>query len=240
MRLRVTYHRPADLVEDHDDQLAHGGLLVRVEPPVGLAPSADVEVEVAADFAPLEEGVKIRGRVLQILPGVGVAVALDPAPLADAVAEARAAAPVEGPPPTHEIAPATPRPAPQPRPSGDTAAKIQLALHGNRDDRARILRDINKMLHPYVLRNPGFGLDEALAVAKMPTASPELLRQICERKEWAQRPDIAIALVLNPKVPAPTAIRLLDYVSPQELRQLAKGTRGRPEVQQAARKKVVG
>ena len=239
VRLRVTYHRPADLVDDHDAQIARGGLLVRVEPPPGLLPFAEVELEIAADFPPLDDEVTLAGQVLQLLPGAGVAVAFDPAPLAAAVAQARAAAPVDGPAPTHELATAAPRPAPA-RAAADTAAKIQLALHGNRDDRARVLRDLNKMLHPYVLRNPNVGIDEVLAMAKMASVSPELLKQISERKEWAQRPDIAIALVRNPKLPTPMAIRLLDYVSPLELRQLAKDTRTRPAVQQAARKKVVG
>ena len=96
------------------------------------------------------------------------------------------------------------------------------------------------MLHPYVLRNPGLGLDEVLALVKMTTVAPELLKQVSDRKEWAQRPDIAIALVRNPKVPTPTAVRLLDFVSPGDLRQLAKDNRTRPAVQQAARKKVIG
>lgn len=55
-----------------------------------------------------------------------------------------------------------------------------------------------------------------------------------------QRPEIAIALVRNPKVPPPLAIRLLDHVSAAELRQLAKDSRTREPVQRAARKKVMG
>jgi len=102
------------------------------------------------------------------------------------------------------------------------------------------MRDVNKMLHPYVLRNPGLGIDEVLAIAKLNTVAPDLLATIAERREWAQRPDIAIALVRNPKTPTPTAVRLLDYVAPADLRQLAKDTRTRPAVQQAARKKVIG
>src|SRR5262245_31426982 len=240
MRVRVTYHRPADLVADHDGQLAKGGLLLRVEPAAGTAPFDAVDVEIAATFGSLEAGVVIPGQVIQLMPGVGVAVAFSAAPLAEAVAEARAAAPTAGAAPTHEIATA-PRPVP-PRATAaaDTAAKIQQALHGNRDDRSRILRDVNKMLHPYVLRNPGLGLDEVLAAAKMTTVAPEFLSQIGQRKEWAQRPDIAIALVRNPKLPTPAAVRLLDFVSPADLRQLAKDSRTRPAVQQAARKKVMG
>jgi hypothetical protein len=123
---------------------------------------------------------------------------------------------------------------------GDTAARIQAALHGNKDERGRIMRDLNKMLHPYVLKNAGLGVDEVLAIAKMTTVAADLLGTIADRRDWAQRPDIAIALVRNPKTPTAAAIRLLDWVSPADLRQLAKDSRTRPAVQQAARKKVIG
>ena len=126
------------------------------------------------------------------------------------------------------------------RAGAEKAAKIQQALHGNRDDRARILRDTNRLLHPYVLRNPQLGLDEVLAMAKMSTLSPDMLGNIAAEPDWAQRPDIAIALVRNPKTPTPAAVRLLDHVSAADIRQLAKDTRTRPAVQQAARKKLFG
>ncbi|MBI4509475.1 MAG: hypothetical protein HY698_07545, partial [Deltaproteobacteria bacterium] len=67
----------------------------------------------------------------------------------------------------------------------------------------------------------------------------QVLKQIAERREWAQRPEIAIALVRNPKTPAPLAVRLLDHVSPAELRHLAKDPGTRPPIQHAARKKVL-
>jgi hypothetical protein len=169
-----------------------------------------------------------------------VAVAFAPAAVADLVAKAQASSVGAGGPPSHERVSNAARAAAAPRPGGDQAARIQAALHGNKDERLRIIRDVNKMAHPYVLRNPGLGLDEVLAIAKMTTVAPDLLASIAERREWATRPDIAIALVRNPKTPAPIAVRLLDHVSEADLRQLAKDGKTRPPIQQAARKKVIG
>lgn len=237
MRFRVTYHRAADLLEDHAAQFSKGGLLVRVEPPPDLALYDEVELEIATDFAGTAT---VRGQVVQLVPCGGVAVAFAPAEVAQLVATAGSSPEQPGEPPSHARVDATARPVPAPRPGSDQAAKIHAALYGNKDERMRIMRDVNKMMHPYVLRNPGLGVDEVLVIAKMNTVAPDLLTGIAERREWAQRPDIAIALVRNPKTPTPTAIRLLEYVSSADLRQLAKDSKTRPAVQQAARKKVLG
>jgi hypothetical protein len=66
------------------------------------------------------------------------------------------------------------------------------------------------------------------------------LKQIADRREWAQRPEIAIALVRNPKTPVGVAIKMLDHVTAGDLRQLAKDTNTRTPIQHAARRKVIG
>src|SRR5207245_11371080 len=124
--------------------------------------------------------------------------------------------------------------------AASTAEKIQMALHGTKDERALILRDINRSLHRYVLQNPHTGTDEVLAMAKLPTVSAELLVAISERKEWAQRQDIATALVRNPKLPPQAATRLLDWVGMAELRRLVKDASTRTPIRQAASKKLLG
>ena len=83
-------------------------------------------------------------------------------------------------------------------------------------------------------------LDEVTFIAKMTTVSVELLKAIAERREWTQRPEIALALVRNPKTPVPLAIQMLRNVAPAELRRLAKGGSLRMPILQAARKLVVG
>lgn len=221
----MTYDQPEELLADHEAQFQRGGVLVRIEPPPGLQLFETVELEVATRFA---GSVVVPGQVVQLVPGAGVAVTFDPAALGPLVDAAKSGG--KGKKPT--------QPAPG-KPLDDVATRVHAALYGNKEERWRILRDVNKMLHPYVLKNNGIGVDEILAIAKLSTVAPDLLGTIAEKREWGQRPEIAIALIRNPKTPTPAAIRLLDYVSPQELRLLAKDTHTKPAVQQAARKKVL-
>jgi len=225
VRLSVRYTAPEDFLGEHETQMTRGGLLVRGDPPPGIALYDRVELEIRGDFAALETPVVVAGQVVQIFAGVGVAVTFDPSPLAGAVSAARSPAPVAAKPP--------------PTTGAETAAKIQTALHGTKDERMRLMRENNRMLHSYVLKNPNLGIDEVLAIARMTTLTPDLLASIAERREWLQRPDIALSLVRNPKTPTPVAVKALDFVAMADLRQLAKDTHTRPQVQAAARKKVI-
>ncbi|HEY6033842.1 MAG TPA: hypothetical protein VIV58_06270 [Kofleriaceae bacterium] len=236
---RITYERFSDL---HDDtlQMAKGGLLVRVSDVAGLELDTPATLElVLPDGARLESAV----RVIQILTGFGVAVTIDPV-LADQLRSAVAAGRESGAggPARHErLRPAAPT-SPPAVPQTDKlthAAKIQLALHGNRDQRNAILRDTNRTLHPYVLKNPQITIEDVLAIVKNALSSPDLLKQVAERREWFQRPQIAQALARNPKTPPEVAVRALDYVPIDAIRQMAKGGGVLPHVAQAARKKVI-
>jgi len=91
-----------------------------------------------------------------------------------------------------------------------------------------------------VLRNPQIQLEEIIFIARMATASIEILTAIANRREWAERPEVALALVRNPKTPVPLAIKMLDHVGPAELRGLAKQQSVRDAIQRAARKKILG
>lgn len=205
-----------------------------------------MRVEAALDqFAPVKlelcagpTAILLDAQVVQVFPGTGVAVTF---PVTDAlrmwVAGAGAFVAWEDRDAEHEVVGA--REPERPR-VGEAAEKIQQALRGNRDERAAIMRDGNPALQVHVLRNPGLQLDEVAAIAKMRTVTPELLKQIADKREWTQRPEIAIALVRNPKTPLPLAVRMLDFVSQQDLRQLAKDTNTRTPIQHAARKKVLG
>lgn len=198
--------------------MAHGAILVRsTEQP---AFDAAVELELAL---PDGSSVTSDSRVLQVLPGHGVAVTID-ASVAARLRAATSARPATIPPPVEELT---------------HAQKIHLAMHGNRDQRNAILRDKNRALHVYVLKNPNMTLDDVLAIAKNTQVGPELYKQISERQDWFQRPQVAIALARNPKVAGEIAIRALAFVAPDALRQLAKGVGAPPHVIQAARKKVI-
>ena len=238
---RVTYGSFRELREDMQ-QMTHGGLLVKVNDASGLELDTPVALELVL---PDDTVVAASARVLQVLAGHGVAVAFGPDLLAELGPHANGTDAPGAAATRHErLAPGAPRSArattsPPQKSEPSTAEKIQIALHGNRDQRNAILRDPNRMLHPYVLRNPQISVDDVLAMAKNAQLSPELLKQIGERQDWLQRPQIAVALARNPKTPANIAIQALAYVPNDTLRQLAKGTGAPPHVVQAARKKVL-
>lgn len=238
IRFRVHYHGLADLTADHDEQLAHGGLLVRVEAPEDLKLFDDVELEIETAVGTFEVG----AQVVQIFPGKGIALSFSidgNAGLLGAVEAGRSQGGAEAAAPEHMVVAAA-RGATESAPGrSDAAAKIHEALHGNKEERARIMRGGDRNAHRYVLRNPGLGVDEVTFIAKMTTVSSDILKAIAERQDWAGRPEIALALVCNPKTPVPLAIQLLKNVAPQQLRRLAKTGNLRMPILQAARKLVI-
>lgn len=253
LRLRVTYWKSSELKRDLEQQLARGGLLVKVEAPGALQLRDPVHVEV---IAPGGRAVVIDGEVLNVIPGYGVAVTVPSAAVENVKAALASAAPEapDAPDARHELAsdapaaqssPVAATATPEASAEGDadgeltTAQKAQAALTGSKDDRAAILRDKNKSLHVLVLRNPHIRADEIEAIAKNPQMTGEVLRVIGEKKEWLQKASIAVALARNPKTPPEVGVRALEFVSTEALRQMAKGVGAPPHVTQAARKRVL-
>lgn len=266
--LRVTYGHHAELRQDLEGQLVHGGILVRADPAEvpGLALGAMLTVEL---MTPAGAVVRGAGQVLHLAqtpPGIAVTFPADqvaalrtllqnegaasdttapPAPahhgwVPDAAPAALAAAP-QAPAAPPSPAPHAP-PAPGERRNLDhlsSAEKVQVALHGSQEERTIILRDKNRMLHPYVLRNPQISPEEILAIAKNPQSSVELLQIIAGNKDWVQRPQIALAVVRNPKTPQGAGVRALDFVAIGDLRLIAKGGGAPPHIVTATRKKIL-
>jgi len=224
-------------------QMAKGGVLVRVNDVSGLELDTAATLELV-----LPDGNKLIAdvKVLQILAGYGIAVSVP----AEVVAQLqnRSGKDTGTTAAKHErfdtVAPPgeptrVARSTTQPIEAMSHAEKIQLALHGNRDQRMALLRDPNRALHQYVLKNPQTNADDVLTIAKNAQMSADLLKQIGERREWFQRPQIALALARNPKTPPDLAVRALEYVPMDALRQMAKGVGALPHVAAAARKKVI-
>ncbi len=102
------------------------------------------------------------------------------------------------------------------------AARVKLALQGNKEARQVLAHDPVKLVQGCVLRNPRFTLEEALAMAKNRSLAGELLRTIAEQKDWIRNYSVRIALVQNPKTPLQVALGLLNGVQERDMRQLAK------------------
>ena len=255
MKLCVTYHRPQDLVADYEQQFARGGLLVTVPVDDSVQRDTAVELLLVTPFGAVE----LAASVIQAMPGAGVAVGFDPATMAqlDAlVAEARAADPSDGDAPSHELLTDGDEAATWARrhvrniaeskvdliarlKTASVAEKMQIALHGSKDERTILMRDTNRTLHKYVIRNPHIQLDEVATIAKTPTVAAEVLLFIAARREWFQRPEVAGALVRNPKTPVPLAVKMVPFISLTEARMLAKAQGVRAPVLRAIRTKLM-
>jgi len=236
----VTYQATDELLRDAD-QFARGGFLVKVSVPEGLELYLPCTLEIRSPVGQVE----VTGQVVQMFPGTGIAVAFAAAQV-EALVDAAHRAPSAGAAAMHEIigdeSKSSEEPAATPSPDADgesRADKIHRARYGNKDERMRIIRSHERYLHRFVVQNPTLGLDEVVAIAKSATVGPDILKFIADRREWAQRPEVAIALVRNAKTPIPIAIQSLRYIKNSELRQIAKTESVRRPIVSAARKMVM-
>lgn len=239
--LRLRWYRLDDARRDHAEQLARGGLLVRAAPPAGVLYGAKVPVVL---ITPDGQEHRYEGEVLAAMPGEATAVTVPPA-VANAVLAGLSGAYSDDRDAVHDWwdgRPAAAPPAAAKRAWDElpTTEKIRLALHGDRDDRAAVLRDKNRALHVNVLKNPHLTVEEVVAIAKSPQAGAELLEFIAGRSDWLGRAAVAEAVARNPKTPKDVAARAVQFVATEPLRQMAKGVGAPPHVTAAARKRLLG
>lgn len=228
--LQVVFAADADYLVAFDAEISKKGLLVRGASVAATTAGTEVALQVKVAARPV---VVLTARVAAIVPGVGVAVMFDGIPPALAALADKARNP-----PEEEDAKAS-GPLSERLKALSPSEKMALAIAGSRDERTMLLRDNNKMVHVYVLKNPRIGVDEVQAAAKQAQLSPDALKMIAEHREWGTNPVVCAALVRNPKTPLPLALRLIDKVPMADLRALAKGG-AREQVVAAARKKIAG
>jgi hypothetical protein len=102
------------------------------------------------------------------------------------------------------------------------AEKVKLALKGNKDARAILLRDANRSIPRCVLQNPRITEDEILVLSKDRNTDQEILRIIAESREWTKSYAVRCALVENARTPAVIALKLLVTLAEREISRLAK------------------
>ncbi len=100
--------------------------------------------------------------------------------------------------------------------------RIKLALKGNRDARAILIRDPNRIIQRFVLQNPRITDEEVIAIARNRNLEGELLRRIGDQKHWARNYQVRLALVTNSKTPLATALHFVATLMERDLRLLAK------------------
>jgi hypothetical protein len=102
------------------------------------------------------------------------------------------------------------------------AEKIKLATLGNREARTILVRDANKLVSLAAAQSPRITDGEILSLANSKTASAEILRYIYENRDFLKTYAIRVALVRNPKVPLPTALKFLPTLQDKDIKELAR------------------
>lgn len=118
------------------------------------------------------------------------------------------------------------------------AERVQVALHGGREERSLLLRERIPNVQAALVRNPKLTADELMALARSPHLGAEAAEAIAKHPAWGSSPQVAMALVRNPKTPTPIGLRLIEILQPSDLRLVAKGGAVREQLAAAARKRL--
>ncbi|HUL58778.1 MAG TPA: hypothetical protein VLU43_05875 [Anaeromyxobacteraceae bacterium] len=102
------------------------------------------------------------------------------------------------------------------------AEKIKLATLGNKEARTILLRDANKLVSMAAATSPRITDGEIVSLANSRTVNSDVLRYIYSNREFLRNYAIKISLVKNPKVPLPTALKLLLVLQEKDIKDLAR------------------
>jgi hypothetical protein len=100
--------------------------------------------------------------------------------------------------------------------------RIKLGLKGDREARAILIRDPNRVVATAVINNPRITEHEVESIAAMRTVADEVLRLISANRAWARSYTIIHNLVRNPRTPITTSISILPRIRSKDLQHLSQ------------------
>jgi hypothetical protein len=103
----------------------------------------------------------------------------------------------------------------------NTADKVVTALKGNREERAILIRDPNRIVATAVLGSPRVTESEIESFASMKNVSDEILRQIGSHKEWTRHYGVVSSLVRNPRTPLAISLGMVSRLNPKDIKSVA-------------------
>ena len=103
--------------------------------------------------------------------------------------------------------------------------RISLARLASRGVIGGLRRDESPMVIRALLQNPRFIEEDAVAIARHAATSPAILRVVSEEARWSYRPAVRKAIARNPATPSPVALRLIQRLGRNDLRELARSPR---------------
>lgn len=120
----------------------------------------------------------------------------------------------------------------------NVANRIALAMKGNREERAILIRDPNRIVTAAVLSSPKMTETEAAAIAKMQNVSEDVLRTIAKNRAWLKNYAVILAVVKNPKTPVALSINLMARLGEKDLKLLSSDRNVPDALRMQARRKM--
>jgi hypothetical protein len=111
----------------------------------------------------------------------------------------------------------------------NVAERQQLAMKGDAEERAILIRDTARMVAAAVLKSPKLSDNEVTGFAAMRSVTEEILRAIASKKEWTKKYSTMHALVRNPKTPPGLTVQFLPRLGTRDLKIIA-GDKNVPEL----------
>jgi hypothetical protein len=121
----------------------------------------------------------------------------------------------------------------------NVAQRLTRAMKGNREERAILIRDPNRIVAAAVLSSPKLTETEVESIAKMANVSDEVLRIIANTRAWVKNYQVVLALAKNPKTPVALSMNLLSRLTERDLRNISTDRNVPDVLRVTARKKLV-
>ena len=111
----------------------------------------------------------------------------------------------------------------------NVAERNILAMKGNSEERAILIRDTARIVSQAVLKNPRLSETEIVRFAGLRSIHEDILRTIASNREWTKGYAVALALVRNPKTPGGLSVQFLARLGTRDLK-ICAADKNIPEV----------
>ena len=116
--------------------------------------------------------------------------------------------------------------------------KVKVAMRGNREERAILIRDPNKLVAIGVLSSPKLSAQEVEGFAKLASVSEDVLRVIGTTRAWVKNYGVINSLCRNPKTPIALSLGFVKYLIERDVRALY-ADRNLPDPLKIAARKII-
>jgi hypothetical protein len=100
--------------------------------------------------------------------------------------------------------------------------KIKLAYLGNKETRAYLIRDRNRIVAGAVVKSGRLSDQEVASYAGNKNLDSDVIREIASNREWIRKYPVKVSLLNNPKTPVAQAVSMVSQLQKKDLMHLTR------------------